>query len=238
MLDLASSEWSENVRPTISNLIESIDNYETIFLGYPIWNSHAPRIIYSFLDSFDFSNKTIIPFATDGSSSINNSVRELRNNYSSYNFEDGLRLTDSTIKNEENAKSEIERCLEDLNMINVDTEEYLYLNINDKKYPIKINDNTSSRDLISRLPLTFSFTNFSTNEKIAYLDNDLEINDRDRGADAKKGELNYYFPWGNLCLFYEDGRRSNDLINIGFMEDSIDEISEINNDFAGILSLN
>lgn len=114
MLSVAQEEWSSNARPEIANLISSIDEYETIMIGYPIWNGHAPRIIYSFLDAFDFSNKRIIPFATAGSSSMNNSVNELESNYPNYQFEEGLRITDSTIQNEQESKNLISTWLEEL----------------------------------------------------------------------------------------------------------------------------
>lgn len=114
MLSVAQEEWSSNFRPEIANLISSIDEYEIIMIGYPIWNGHAPRIIYSFLDAFDFSNKRIIPFATAGSSSMNNSVNELESNYPNYQFEEGLRITDSTIQNEQESKDLISAWLEEL----------------------------------------------------------------------------------------------------------------------------
>ena len=60
----------KTVRPEIANPIESIDSYDTIFLGYPIWWGQEPRIIDTFLESYDFSDKTVIPFCTSGSSGI------------------------------------------------------------------------------------------------------------------------------------------------------------------------
>ena len=68
----------ESARPAISGTAANIDGYETIFLGYPIWNGIAPRIIYSFLESCDFSGKTIIPFCTSGSSGIGLSAINLQ----------------------------------------------------------------------------------------------------------------------------------------------------------------
>ena len=65
-------------RPVISGMAANIDEYDTIFLGYPIWNGIAPRIIYSFLESFDFSKKTVIPFCTSGSSGIGLSATNLQ----------------------------------------------------------------------------------------------------------------------------------------------------------------
>lgn len=64
-------------RPTISNSIENIEEYDTIILGYPIWHGQAPKIIYTFLESYDFSNKTILPFCTSHSSNVGSSATNL-----------------------------------------------------------------------------------------------------------------------------------------------------------------
>lgn len=66
-----------NVRPAISGGVENMDEYDTIFLGYPIWHGQAPRIISTFLESYDFSEKTIVPFCTSHSSGIGSSADNL-----------------------------------------------------------------------------------------------------------------------------------------------------------------
>ena len=66
-----------DVRPAISGGVENMDEYDTIILGYPIWHGQAPRIISTFLESYDFSGKTIIPFCTSHSSGIGSSASNL-----------------------------------------------------------------------------------------------------------------------------------------------------------------
>ena len=66
-----------NARPAISEGVENMEDYDIIFLGYPIWWGDAPRIISTFLESYDFSGKTIIPFCTSGSSGIGSSASDL-----------------------------------------------------------------------------------------------------------------------------------------------------------------
>lgn len=74
----ADREQSDSsVRPAIFGSVENIDKYDTIILGYPIWHSQAPRIISTFLESYDFSEKTIIPFCTSHSSGIGSSDTDL-----------------------------------------------------------------------------------------------------------------------------------------------------------------
>jgi len=64
-------------RPAISGKVENMAKYDIIFLGYPIWWGQAPKIIYTFLESYDFSGKTIVPFCTSGSSPIGSSASNL-----------------------------------------------------------------------------------------------------------------------------------------------------------------
>lgn len=67
----------KTVRPEIAQPIDSIENYDTIFLGYPIWWGQEPRIIDTFLESYDFSDKTVIPFCTSSSSGIATSEKNI-----------------------------------------------------------------------------------------------------------------------------------------------------------------
>ena len=66
-----------DVRPAISGGVENMDEYDTIILGYPIWHGQAPRTISTFLESYDFSGKTIVPFCTSHSSGIGSSADNL-----------------------------------------------------------------------------------------------------------------------------------------------------------------
>lgn len=91
----------EGARPVISGNVEDMDQYETIFLGYPIWWGEAPRIIDTFMESYDFGGKTIVPFCTSGGSGIGSSARNLHDLAASdVTWLDGERLS-SAISHEE-----------------------------------------------------------------------------------------------------------------------------------------
>ena len=76
----SSIEMKENrsFRPVIKAKIDNIEDYDIIYLGFPMWWYVAPTIVNTFLESYDFSGKTIIPFATSGSSGMGNTVNELK----------------------------------------------------------------------------------------------------------------------------------------------------------------
>ena len=63
-LDQATKEKNENARPEIQNKITNFDQYDTIFVGYPIWWGDLPMIMHTFFESYDFNGKKIIPFNT------------------------------------------------------------------------------------------------------------------------------------------------------------------------------
>lgn len=66
-----------SARPAINGGVEDISQYDTVLLGYPIWHGQAPRIISTFLESYDFAGKTIISFCTSHSSGVGSSADNL-----------------------------------------------------------------------------------------------------------------------------------------------------------------
>ena len=69
-----------SARPEIAGVVTDMDSYDTVIVGFPIWWGVAPRIIETFLESYDFSGKTIIPFCTSGGSGVGRSDTELHKN--------------------------------------------------------------------------------------------------------------------------------------------------------------
>lgn len=86
----------KSVRPEIGSDKVNLDGYSTIFIGYPIWWGEEPRIMDTFVESYDFSGKTMIPFCTSGGSGIGSSGTNLANNAKSGNWLEGERLSSSS----------------------------------------------------------------------------------------------------------------------------------------------
>ena len=76
-IDVGQEEKRANTRPELSSHIEDLDRYDTIFLGFPNWWGDMPMAVYSFLDEYDFSGKTIVPFVTSGGSGFSNTIRAI-----------------------------------------------------------------------------------------------------------------------------------------------------------------
>ena len=77
LVDQAAVEQDENARPELEAHIEDLDQYDTIFLGYPNWWGGMPMPVYTFLEEYDFAGKTIIPFTAHGGSGFSNTVSEI-----------------------------------------------------------------------------------------------------------------------------------------------------------------
>ena len=80
-------------RPVISDSVENMEQYDVIFLGYPIWWGEAPRIINTFLESYDLSGKTIAPFCTSASSPLGSSATKLQDLTDSATWLEGQRFS-------------------------------------------------------------------------------------------------------------------------------------------------
>ncbi len=79
-------------RPEIKEKLDSISEYDTIYIGFPIWWYVCPHIINTFIESYDFTNKTVRVFCTSGSSGVDHVLDDLRKTYPNINFKDGKRI--------------------------------------------------------------------------------------------------------------------------------------------------
>ena len=72
LLEVSQQEMADNARPEIAGTVDNMDDYDTIFIGYPNWWGDMPMIVYNFLESYALSGKTIVPFCTHGGSGLSN----------------------------------------------------------------------------------------------------------------------------------------------------------------------
>lgn len=82
-------------RPAISGSVENMEQYDIVFIGYPIWWGDAPRIVSTFVEDYDFSGKTVVPFCTSGGSGVGSSASNLEQLTSGATWMEGRRLRGS-----------------------------------------------------------------------------------------------------------------------------------------------
>lgn len=78
VIDQAAQEQRANARPELADHIDNLDDYDTIFIGYPNWWADLPMPVYTFFDEYDFSGKTIIPFNTHNGSRLSRTVQTIQ----------------------------------------------------------------------------------------------------------------------------------------------------------------
>ena len=85
-----------SARPAIKKTLKEADGYDIVLLGFPIWYGKAPRVVFSFLDTYSFKGKTVIPFITSGSTGISSAASELKSTYPDITWKTGDRLNGKT----------------------------------------------------------------------------------------------------------------------------------------------
>ena len=212
----------KNARPEISNKLD-LENYDVIYLGYPIWWEEEPRIILTLLDNYNLENKTIIPFCTSGGSGIELSVNNIRNYNNKLNVLDGKRFSSNS------SKEEVITWINSLNINNNSNSKSAKLLIDNTEYIITLEDNETVDALVNNMPLDLSMSNLNGNEFYSYLDFTLPTNSYDPGK-INKGDIYLY---GNNCLviFYESFNTSYSYTKIGKLDniEVLDNIKDKNN---------
>lgn len=92
LVDYAQQEQQGDARPELSTVIENIEQYDTIFLGYPNWWGDMPMAIYTFLDTYDLSGKTIAPFITHGGSGLSGTPENIQEEELNATVTEGLAI--------------------------------------------------------------------------------------------------------------------------------------------------
>lgn len=113
---IVREEQSTNARPAIKNTLADLANYDTIYIGFPIWYGDMPYIMRTFLETYDLSNKTIIPFSTHASSGLGNSVQTIKSYLPNNTILEGHAIAGSAINNE-SSKTSVETWLKKIGTI-------------------------------------------------------------------------------------------------------------------------
>ena len=179
----------DTARPEIKYQIEDVSKYDTIVLGYPIWWSQAPKIMYTFIESYDFTNKTILPFCTSGSSPIGSSATNLAKSAPKANWLEGRRFAAGT------NKETISNWLDEY--IKKETNMNLY--IDEQKIDVAWLDNDSVKALKKILPVTINMHEYGGFEQTGSIGQSITRNDIQ--MDTEPGDIVLYN--GNaISVFY------------------------------------
>lgn len=113
LLDVSRQEMADNARPQIAGTVDNMDDYDTIFIGYPNWWGDMPMIVYNFLEGYDLSGKTIVPFCTHGGSGLSRTESTIAD-ITGGTMKDGLAIPGVTAQNDRDAaRSKVAEWLKD-----------------------------------------------------------------------------------------------------------------------------
>lgn len=239
-LDRAANEKAENARPELVNHVDNMDDYDVIFLGFPNWWYTAPMAIFSFIEEYDFSGKTIVPFCTHGTGGLAGSIEDI-----TATLPDSAKILEPIgiyRPDVDSAQPVINEWLEGLGFEDgekastmADGERKLRMIVDGQEIAITLYNTPAANALYDLLPLELTFEDFNGIEKISYLSEELSTDGEPDGCDPDVGDLCLYAPWRNLSIFYQDFRYSESLIMLGHVDSGMDIVSTMEENTAVVL---
>lgn len=175
----ANKEQAENTMPAISTVIRNIDQYNTIYIGYPIWHGKEPGVIRTFLSKYSMEGKTVLPFCTSGSSGISGSMLHIRDMAEGADVKNGKDLTHSSVK-------DIEEWIKKENEISVKSDDGGYtvremkMKIGNKEVDVIWEDNESVkalRELVGSETISINMSMYGGFEQVGEIGTSLPRND-------------------------------------------------------------
>lgn len=188
-----------NARPAINGTVENMEKYAVVFLGYPIWHGQAPRIISTFLESYDFADKTIVPFCTSASSGIGSSDTNLHSLAPDADWVSGRRFASGT------SQKTVAEWIDSLNIAKSPEQEVvtkMYVTINGNKLEVTLAENSSVDALVEILKqgdITYTADDYGGFEKVGDIGHTLPQNNTQITTEA--GDVILY-QGCNICLYY------------------------------------
>lgn len=123
MLQAAQDEIDTDARPELEGIVENMADYDVIFIGYPIWHGRMPQAIHTFLESYDLTGKTVIPFNTHEGSGQSGTQQVITDALPGCTVLQGLVVRGKTAQEEpEKTRELVEPWLEEMNMIKTGNE--------------------------------------------------------------------------------------------------------------------
>lgn len=118
MLTVATQEKNDDARPEYTGDVENWEQYDTVFIGYPIWWGGVPNIVYSFLEKHDFTGKTVIPFNTHEGSGQAGTQQDIESRLPGITVLQGLAVRGSKAQNDaEGTAQDVQAWLKQLGLI-------------------------------------------------------------------------------------------------------------------------
>lgn len=213
----ANQERGDQVRPALQEQVENLEQYDTVFLGYPNWWYGVPMALLTFLEENDLSGKQVYLFCSHGTGGLSNSVDIISEAIPNAVISDNI--FDCYEEEASSSQEDIQSWVAELGYSAPESEEgtaqtRLSVTWGDNQVIYSLNDSPAAASLLEQLPLTIEVEDYSTNEKIFYPPQELNTSDTPTAAGGA-GTLAYYEPWGDVVMFYGDYSENPSLFELG-----------------------
>ena len=181
MLQVAQEEINADARPELAGTVENMDDYDIIFIGYPIWHGRMPQAIYTFLESYDLTEKTVIPFNTHEGSGQSGTQQVITNALPGTTVLQGLAVRGKTAQEDpEQTKTLVDEWLEEIGVKRVNVDEAAVLDTYKAVQQAMIDKDIDTLDRMILDGTTFTHMSGKTQTKEEFF------------GEIADGTLNYY----------------------------------------------
>lgn len=232
--DVNHEEMQKNYLPELKESNLDISQYDTVFIGYPVWATEVPQAVLSFLNEYDFSGKTVVPFCTHDGYGAGNSYRTIREASHAAESPDGLAIEAKDVPTAENT---VATWLEDIGIKEEgtdteNTETGITITIGDTVLDGVIYDTALAQEIKEYFPLTISMSGYGGREYYGGVDfYPTEENLVGGGKTFENGDITYCKAHHNMAIFYaqtDDPNLSVDVIPIGKVTSDLSVFDTLN----------
>ncbi|MDE6834928.1 MAG: hypothetical protein K2J39_11895, partial [Ruminococcus sp.] len=198
------NEMAENYLPELAGEIPDISQYDTIYIGYPVWATTIPRAIHTFLNQYDLSGKTVIPFCTHNGYGKGRSERDIAELCSESKVLEGSAINSENILS---SRETVAQWLDKIGMLeNKETE--IKISVGEHTLDGVIYDTPLAKEIMDMMPLTVSMYGYGGREYYGSMPSVPE-NTGDGQLNFENGDITYCPKNNSLAIFYAQTSRPN-----------------------------
>lgn len=236
VIDRNHAEAADNTLPALKSAVEHMERYDVVFLGYPIWNMAIPQAVRTFLETYDFSGKTIIPFCTHDGYGSGQSYGDIAAACPDSTVSAGLAIDSSGVLA---CEESLNGWLNGMGLATEEKEIPLDVRIGDVTLSAVLYDTPEARQLQQMLPLTVSMWNYGGREFYGSLEGDI-LPQSEGQLYFADGDITYCDQNHSLAIFYSQSDQPEltmRVIPVGRVTSSLDPLLQWEGDAEITFSL-
>lgn len=219
LVDQNHEEMDQEVYPTLKESSLNMDDYDTVFIGYPIWATDVPMAVRSFIEAYDLSDKTVIPFCTHGGYGAGSSFETIAQEAGVETLE-GLAIEDEEI---DNAQEDVDAWLDEIG-VEKQEETAISIQIGDQELEGVLYDTALAQEIAAEFPLSVDMSGYGNREYYGSIDF-TPSTEEDGQLSFENGDVTYCPENNTLAIFYSQSDQPDltmEVIPIGRVNSNLD----------------